>query len=271
VELVAFEGRGLHGGKRCGVRLRRRPGPLAFLQGAREVTLGELEVACADHGVRLRAGSLDSEIELVEHLFAALAGLGIRSGIEITVSGGEIPLLDGCALELSRALIALDPPHGSPRLRVARDGELRVGDSRYELRKQDALELEVEVDFSEEGLGQQRARWGGNAAEFVREIAPARTFGFARDAEQLRRSGRARWVDPAVVLVFLPDGSVLPPAAPAAKDELARHKLLDLLGDAYLHGGPPIGVVQAYRPGHSANHRAFRAALAQGLIVSAGR
>jgi UDP-3-O-[3-hydroxymyristoyl] N-acetylglucosamine deacetylase len=269
VEQVAFHGRGLHGGARCSVRLRRRPGPIAFVHGSRESTLGELELVRSDHGVRVRAGEL--ELDLVEHLLAAFAGVGVRSGIEITVAGGEVPLLDGGALELSRALIALAPPRGAARLRIARDGEIVIGSSRYELRKQDALELSVEVDFSQAGLGVQRARWSGSCSELLREIAPARTFGFLSDAEQLRSSGRARWVDPATVLVLAPDGSAVPPGTPAGDAELARHKLLDLLGDAFLHGGPPIGVIHAHRPGHTANHRALREALRRGLIVSDAR
>jgi UDP-3-O-[3-hydroxymyristoyl] N-acetylglucosamine deacetylase len=269
VEQVAFHGRGLHGGARCSVQLRRRPGPVAFVHRGREITLGALELVRFDHGVGVRAAEL--ELELVEHLFAAFAGIGVRSGIEITVRGGEIPLLDGGALELAHALVALDPPRGAARLRIARDGELAIGGSRYEFRKQDALELSVEVDFSHAGLGIERARWSGSSDQFLREIAPARTFGFVRDAAQLRHSGRARWVDPATVLVFAEDGSVLPPGAPARDGELARHKLLDLLGDAFVHGGPPIGVIHADRPGHFANHRALLEALARGLIVNGAR
>jgi len=53
-----------------------------------------------------------------------------------------------------------------------------------------------------------------------------------------------------------------------AQDEAARHKLLDLIGDAYLHGGPPIGRVRAHRPGHAANHAAFARAKELGVIVA---
>jgi UDP-3-O-[3-hydroxymyristoyl] N-acetylglucosamine deacetylase len=70
-----------------------------------------------------------------------------------------------------------------------------------------------------------------------------------------------------VVLIFELDGSVASPGRPAADRELARHKLLDLLGDAYLLGGPPIGSISALRPGHAANQRALREALASGLVA----
>src|SRR5690606_2644522 len=103
--------------------------------------------------------------------------------------------------ELARAALALDPPRTGPALRVVRDGEIAIGRSRYVFEKRDALELAVEVDFTSAGLGVQRARWGGSSSEFLREIAPARTFGFESEAAALAESGRARWVDPGVVMV----------------------------------------------------------------------
>ena len=269
MDFVALHGRGLHGGARCTVRLLRRPGPVAFLHDGREIALRELEVVRADRGVCVRPRELELsfEIDLVEHLLAAFAGVGVTSGVAISVTGGEIPLLDGAAFELARAVLALDPPRGAPALRVVREGEVVVGDARYRFAKKDALELDVEVDFSAAGLGVERARWSGGTREFLDGIAPARTFGFLNEAELLRKSGRAAWVDPHVVLVFESDGSVLPPATPPGDNELARHKLLDLLGDAYLFGGPPIGALTVSRPGHAANQRAFAEALERGLVA----
>ena len=266
---VSFHGRGLHGGERVSLRLARRSGPIAFVAGDREAALSELAVVRSDHGVRVRAETLPAEIDLVEHLLAAFAGLGVRSGIGIEVKGSEIPILDGCALELARGILALDPPRGgAPALTIVRDGEVDLGSSRYVFEKRDAIELEVQVDFSEAGLGVERARWAGGRAEFLERIAPARTFGFARDAEILKRKGRASWVDPCVVIVFDPDGRVVPPGAPPGEAELARHKLLDLLGDLYLFGGPPLGSIRAFRPGHAANHRAVAEALERGLLAA---
>lgn len=267
MDFVALHGRGLHGGQRCTLRLLRRPGPVAFLHEGREATLRELEVVRADRGVRVRAGEVGLEVELVEHLLAALAGVGVKSGIAISVTGGEVPLLDGAAFELARAVLALEPPRGAPALRVVKDGEVVAGRSRYRFEKRDALEIAVEVDFSESGLGVERAHWRGGAREFLDEIAPARTFGFRADADALRASGRAAWVDPDVVMIFERDGSVSPPGRPPEERELARHKLLDLLGDAYLFGGPAIGSISAERPGHAANQRAFAEALARGLVA----
>lgn len=264
MEHVAFSGRGLHGGAPCAIRLLRRPGPLLFAHGVGTAPLPELDVVRADQGVRVRAPRIGLDVDLVEHLCAALAGVGVRSDLTISIVGGEVPLLDGGARELATALIALELPRQAPRLRVMRSGEITIDESSYRFEPGPAPLLEVEVDFP--GVGVERSSWDDDVGHFVHHIAPARTFGYAADAERLRAAGRARWVDPASVLVLDAEGRATPPSAPRQPGELARHKLLDLMGDLYLHGGPPQGLVAAQRPGHARTHAAVRKALDQGLL-----
>jgi UDP-3-O-[3-hydroxymyristoyl] N-acetylglucosamine deacetylase len=201
----------------------------------------------------------------VEHLLSALAGLHVRSGVRIEVIGGEVPLLDGGARELGLGLRALAPSRAEPPLRITRSETIEIGASRYHFAPGDRVELEVSVDFA--GVGKQSARHDGDPSRFLQHIAPARTFGFEREAEELERSGRARWVDPHVVLVLDDEGRARPPAAPPGPNELARHKLLDLMGDLYLFGGPPIGRISAELPGHGASHAAAAQALERGVIA----
>ena len=265
-DFVAFSSVGLHSGRRTNLRLERRAGPLSFEIAGTSVMLDELELARADHGVAVRHKKGGPELDLVEHLFAAFAGLSIRSGIVVSVSGPEIPLLDGGASELTRALALLAPPRDAPRLVVAERGEVVVGESTYLFEPASELAIEVEIDFPRAGIGRQRARFDGSVGQFVREIAPARTFGFRSDADALRARGRAHKVDLASVIVIEESGRVLGPAAPPGENELARHKLLDLMGDLYFYGGPPLGRIFASRPGHSRSHAAVREALSLGLV-----
>lgn len=237
------------------------------MQGDLSASLDELSVVRADRGVQVRSES-GLVIDLVEHLLAAMAGLSIRRGLEVELQGPEVPLLDGGALELGRALGALDPPRDPPSLRVAQAGDIHVDGTRYAFEPGDSVEIEVDVEFR--GVGAESARWNGDAGEFLEEIASARTFGFADEAEELRQAGRAARVDPHAVIVLEPDGSVAPPAEPPRPEELARHKLLDLMGDLYLFGGPPIGRLRASRPGHRKNQRAVQQALQYGLLERLG-
>lgn len=266
MELVSFHGMGLHSGVRCSVTLERRPGPLTFLIAGELAGLNDLRVHRTDHGVSVRVRDTGAEVDLIEHLFAALAGLSIRSGVYVTLPGPEVPLLDGGAAELSRALVALGVPRQGTQLVVAERGEVEVGDARYVFEPYAAVSVEVEVDFSRGKLGRQTAAYTGNPGRFLHEIAVARTFGFAEDAAELRERGRARCVDPRSVIVFDAEGRPLPPCTPPGPGELARHKLLDLLGDLFIHGGPPRGRISALRPGHRATHRAVAEAFERKIL-----
>jgi UDP-3-O-[3-hydroxymyristoyl] N-acetylglucosamine deacetylase len=257
----------LHTGESCSVTLRRAPGPVCFERGTEQACRDELEIVRADRGVRVRSSALGLDVDLVEHLFASLAGLSVQSGIAIGVEGPELPLLDGGALELALAIRALEPPRNPPRLRVASEGRLEIDGSEYAFSPGAGVQLEIEVDF--QAIGRQRASWDGSVARFFADIAPARTFGFRREAALLRARGRAAYVDPHSVLIIEDDGSVAAPAGPARPNEFARHKLLDLIGDLYLFGGPAVGKLSALRPGHAHNHAAVRQALGLGILIRA--
>jgi UDP-3-O-[3-hydroxymyristoyl] N-acetylglucosamine deacetylase len=268
LDQIAFHGPGLHSGEICGVTLTRAPGPVCFVHEEAELIRERLQVLRADHGVRVSLGG-SREVDLVEHLFAAFGGLGVQSGVRIEARGPEIPILDGAAAELGCALRALDAPRGRPALEVVQAGEVIVGRSRYSFEPKEAIEVGVEVEFPV--VGRQRAHWSGNARDFIERIARARTFGFRSSSRELELHGRARFVDPRTVIVLEDDGSVLPPGTPPAPTELADHKLLDLLGDLWLFGGPPIGRVFAWRPGHRATHQAVKQGLSYGLLARTGQ
>ncbi len=266
MDRIAFHGRGLHTGALCSVAMDRDLGPVRVRIGKRSHPLHELKVLRTDHGVQVGVGEADPDfrLDLFEHLCAALAGLGIYEDLEIRASGPEVPLLDGGALEVSLALLGLDLPEAPARFRIKRPGELSIGTARYTFQPAEHVLVRVCVDFP--GVGEQWATWDGTRSHFLAEIAPARTFGFRRDHERLLAAGRAQAVDPRSVIVLDDEGNVMPPGAPMRGAELARHKLLDLLGDLYLAGGPILGELTADQPGHTNNHRLMRAAKEAQLI-----
>lgn len=269
---VTINGTGLHAGLPASVTLTGRPGPLGFRTERGEATLGDLQVVRADRGVRVTCASIGLDVDGVEHCLAAIGGLGIRSGLSVTVDGGELPLACGSALTFARALLSLDlvREEAGPELVVARAGEVQCGESRYTFEPADRMMLVAEVSFEARAIGRQRAAWDGTAYDFMENVAWARTFGFAHQAALLHASGRARGATPENVMVLDREGAVLSPGKPARPGEFARHKLLDLIGDLYLFGGPPRGILRAERPGHGATHHAVAEALARGLLVSLG-
>jgi UDP-3-O-[3-hydroxymyristoyl] N-acetylglucosamine deacetylase len=266
VTRAAVAGVGLHTGARGRVALRACPGPVRIrLEGA-EARVDELEVASTVRATTVRFPGGELRIATVEHAFAALAGLGVHEGVMLEVEGPEMPILDGAAAAWCDALASVGGITSAPRMRIARPAVIELGLSRYELEPSDAaVRVEVRIELDDPRLA-PAAQWHGDAEDFRVRIAPARTFALARDVEELSRLGLARHVPPESVILITPDA--IHWAGPAfSPDEPARHKLLDLLGDMYLFGGPALGRVCAVRPGHTANTHAFRSARAQGVLV----
>lgn len=263
---VVVKGVGLHTGAPVTVRLRARPGAVCLRAGGVEARIDELVVASTLRATTVEACGGGLRVGMVEHLFAALAGLGVYDGVVIEVDGPELPLLDGAASAWCEAVSELRLPRQTPRFRVACDAVIDCGDSRYQLSPSDRVEVDVCLVLDDARVTPE-ARWTGEADDFRTRVAPARTFALAHDFEELARLGLSRHVDPASVVVLAPD-AVHCSGRPYRADEPARHKLLDLMGDLYVHGGPPLGRVSALRPGHGANAQAFLRAREDGAIVA---
>lgn len=261
---VVLRGIALHRGGPAEVRLRAARGPIVIAQRTAEARLDELSPVRTDRGVTAATADGRVRIDLIEHLLAAVGGLGIAGGLRVETDDDELPLLDGGAARFAEAIAALDLPRGRA-LRVARAGSFEHGASRYRFTPGSAPRVAVDIEFPPP-VGRQRARWDGDPADFAARIAGARTFGWAHELAALRAAGRAAEVDLASVLVF--DGAgVIEGCRPPGADEPARHKLLDLIGDLALHGGPPAGSVEASLPGHTATHAVVREAIARGVLA----
>ncbi|WP_394822908.1 UDP-3-O-acyl-N-acetylglucosamine deacetylase [Pendulispora albinea] len=266
----SVDGRGTFGGLLAAVTLRRTAGPIRlagaplaayrFVPSLRTTTIERAvthPAPSANHAAR-RVGT-------VEHLFAAFGGLGIHAGVAIEVEGDELPFVDGAALRWCKALAELGVPGSPPRCKVAREGEIFVGTSKYHFVPSPGTTVAITLELDHPTL-ERRAEWHGDPHDFMERIAPARTFLFAHEMAKLADLGMMAHVDAASVVIV--GEHQLHAAGPAAaRDEPARHKLLDLVGDAFLYGGPPAGRIDAFRPGHAANHEAMIRARAMGIVV----
>jgi UDP-3-O-[3-hydroxymyristoyl] N-acetylglucosamine deacetylase len=222
---------------------------------------------CVPSGER-RSTELSHEGDVfrtVEHLLSALAGLSLHEGVVLEVEGEEVPLVDGGALAFAQALASLGVAPSPPRLRVAKAGELSFGKSHVVFAVADDVRVEVKIDFGDARLA-PHAAWDGTPSDFLGRIASARTFGFAHELGELARRGLASHVAKESVVLVTDDG-ILSAGEPFAADEPARHKLLDLLGDLFVWGGPPVGHVSMAIPGHAATHALVAKAIAAGLLV----
>jgi UDP-3-O-[3-hydroxymyristoyl] N-acetylglucosamine deacetylase len=261
---VTVRGVGLHTGAESRVTIRAQPGPVRLRRAGVEAAVADLVVASTDRSTTVAAKS-GFRVATVEHLFAALAGLAVYEGAVIDVDGPELPLLDGGSSAWCEALASLDlRAIGAPSVRVVREGVVHVGSSVHEFLPGSEVRVGVRVELDDDRL-EGDACWAGDGRDFQQRIAPARTFAREADIGPLVAHGLARHVEPSSVVVLAPH-AVHHAGRPFSADEPARHKLLDLIGDLYLHGGPPVGIVRALRPGHTANAAAIQRAFAEGIL-----
>ena len=224
----------------------------------------------------LSAGGVN--VEMVEHVMAALAGLQIDN-CDVWVSGPELPGCDGSCLPFVDALRSAGiQPQEARRARLVVTEKTRVaeGDAWIEARPLPAgsdptMHLQYRLDYGiNHIIGRQTYRSSFAPEHFRREIAPARTFLLKEEADWLRKQGLGKRTTYQDLLVFAdPEGLI--DNELRFEDECVRHKTLDLIGDLALSGCDLIGQFVAYRSGHRLNASLARALLSEGRIIDAYR
>ena len=210
----------------------------------------------------------ERRLATVEHLLAALVGCGV-SQAEILVEGEEIPLLDGSALPWVEAIGTAGLQPLGPRLAVPlpADGLIeRRGSSFAAALPAERLNVGVAIEFPQPAIGRQLFSLELTPQQFVTEIAPARTFGFREQIDQLLASGLVRGGALDNALVCDGDSWLNPPLR--FDQEPVRHKLLDLLGDLALVGLPQAQIF-AYRGSHQLHTALARSMASFATVPSA--
>ena len=270
-------GVGLHGGQR--VELTLRPAPpdtgIVFrrvdLAQPVDIHVNALAITDTRLNTTLSAGGDPGapKVRTIEHLLSACAGLGIDNLI-IDINGEEVPILDGAAASfvflLQSAGIELQD-RAKRFLRIVKPVEVRSGEGAAlkwaRLEPYDGYRLTFEIDFDHPAVNQtgQRVTFEMGSGRYKQEIARARTLGFTKDVEMMRARGLALGgsMDNAIVIG---DYKVLNDGGLRYDDEIAKHKILDAIGDMQVVGQPLIGAYSAYRSGHELNNKLLRTLLA---------
>jgi len=256
-------GLGLHSGKRTGMAIQ----PLPPDSGIHFVTLPENQeipahvAMVADTGYATTVSVEGESIKTVEHLLSALHAYGI-SNLLIKVHG-EIPVLDGSALEFCDALEEVGiTDQDRPRRDIVIDKVYEVHDEDRVLRIEPAETFSVSYLLRyPPPIGEQFFDFTlTSAAAYRSQIAPARTFGFMRDLTIMNELGLGTGgrLDN---FILVGEDNVLNTDL-RFPDEFVRHKILDIIGDLYLLGYPMRGRVTAHLTGHRLNIALLRAILA---------
>ena len=240
-----------------GIVFRRTDLPVPVDINARAENVGETRL-----GTTLVNG--DAKVSTVEHLLSAFAGLGIDNAI-VEVSAPEVPIMDGSAgpfvfLLQSAGIAELKTPKRF--VRVKRTVEVRDGDKWARFDPYDGFKVNFEIEFDHPIFKRhlQKASMDFSTTTYLKEVSRARTFGFMRDLETMRKHNLALGgnLDNAIVL---DDSKMLNEGGLRYEDEFVKHKILDAIGDLYLLGHSLIGEFTGFKSGHGLNNQLLRALL----------
>jgi UDP-3-O-[3-hydroxymyristoyl] N-acetylglucosamine deacetylase len=207
----------------------------------------------------------DAKVMTVEHFLAACVGCGLDNAL-VEIDNVEVPIMDGSSAPFvflidEAGLVAQDAPRKF--IEVVAPVRVESGDKFAELLPSDSFEVDFTIDFAHPAIPDEHCRvtMDLGPAMFLEHISRARTFGFSYEADMLRAIGLAQGgsMENAVVL---DEYKVLNREGLRFADELARHKVLDAVGDLFLLGHRVKAKYHAYKSGHELNNKLCRALLA---------
>ena len=212
---------------------------------------------------RLQTSLSNNEVRIstVEHLLSALAGLGIDNAV-IQLDGPEVPIMDGSA----RPFVFMIQSAGikeqnAPKkfIKVTKPIEVRQNEKWARIEPFDGFKVAFTIDFNHPAFdnSSQSSEIDFSSVSYLSQVSRARTFGFVRDIENLRKNNLALGgsVNNAVVI---DDYRVVNDEGVRFQDEFVKHKILDAIGDLYLLGHGLIGSFSAYKSGHHLNNLLLR-------------
>ncbi len=269
-ESISCSGTGLHSGLKLSLTLRPAEPNMGMVfrrtdLSGRGATIHARWDNVVDSRLCTTIGNADGvTIGTVEHLVAALAGAGVDN-VLVEVSGPEVPVMDGSAEPFSFLIeCAGTVEQDEPRKAIQILQPVSVGDVNKSaaLMPSSGRSFSFEIDFDNSVIGRQQLQVELVNGTFRRELARARTFGFAHEVAQMRSMGLARGgsLENAVVIS---DDQILNDDGLRFDDEFVRHKLLDSIGDIYLAGYPVIGHFHGFKSGHALNNALLHKMFAQ--------
>ena len=265
---IHCSGIGLHTGRRVNLTLRPAPvdGGIVFVRNdlPEAISIRAEMKAVAASAFATTLENRGVSITTVEHLLAAISGLGVDNMIA-EVDAPEVPIMDGSAGPFVSLILrtGIVKQHKPRRYLVVRETMRVADDGRWiDISPCEKLKISYTVEYDHPLISRQFCQVCFPEGTFAEEIGPARTFGFLSDVAELQSKGYARGgsLENAVVLG---DFGVLNKEGLRFPDEFVRHKILDLIGDLALLGHPLIAHVTAHKSGHAMNHRLLKEVLSR--------
>lgn len=262
---IHYVGIGLHSGRKVSMTLSPAPpnSGICFLR--KDVAPDHALIRASWHNVvdtrlcTVIGNEHGVTLSTVEHLLAALRGSGVDNAL-IEINADEVPILDGSSAPLVEMIDSAGiSTQRLPRMAIwiEKPIEVHQGERFAVLAPAEWPRISVDIDFEHAAIGTQCYSVELHDRIFATEIAPARTFGFAAELDELRMQGLALGGSMRNA-VLLDDEGVVNVEGLRFADEFARHKILDCLGDLALAEAPIFGHLYTSRPGHRLNNALLR-------------
>ena len=261
---ITATGVGLHTGKK--INLRINPGQhdsgIVFIRT--DMTSDQITASLKNvHDTRLSTtiSNGSASVSTVEHLLSALAGLGIDNAT-IELDGPEVPIMDGSSrpfVFLIQSAGIKEQNHPKKFIKIMKDIEVKQNDKWAKIEPFDGFKVAFTIDFDHPSFPKetQTSTIDFSTISYLSQVSRARTFGFAKDIENLRKNNLALGgsVNNAIVI---DDYKIVNEDGLRYKDEFVKHKILDAIGDLYLLGHSLIGSFSAFKSGHHLNNLLLR-------------
>ena len=260
--IIRATGVGLHSGKKVYLTLKPAPVDTGIIFCRTDLNfVVEIPARAENVGKTTLCTSLQKDgirVDTVEHLLAALAGLGIDNAY-IEVSAHEVPIMDGSAgpfVFLIQSSGIQEQEAVKKFIRIKKAVTVTDGEKVATFKPYEGFKVNFSIYFDHPVFKgrSQTSEIDFSSTSFIKEVSRARTFGFIRDVEYLRSQNLALGGNVGNVIV-VDDYRILNKDGLRYHDEFVKHKMLDAIGDLYLLGNSLIGQFIGFKSGHALNNK----------------
>ena len=261
---IRASGVGLHTGKKISLTLKPAPSNSGIVFKRIDIESAPIKASLENvFDTRLSTSLSNDEIKIstVEHLLSALAGIGIDNAI-VELDGPEVPIMDGSArpfVFMIQSAGIQEQSDAKRFIKIKKTIEVKQDEKWAKIEPFDGFKVAFTIDFDHPAFSEtsQSSEIDFSSVSYLSQVSRARTFGFAKDIELLRKNNLALGgsVNNAIVI---DDYKVVNEEGVRFQDEFVKHKILDAIGDLYLLGHGLIGSFSAYKSGHHLNNLLLR-------------
>jgi UDP-3-O-[3-hydroxymyristoyl] N-acetylglucosamine deacetylase len=261
---ISASGVGLHTGKKISLTLNPAPVNSGIIFKRTDLESAPIKASLENVFDTRLSTSLSNEqikISTVEHLLSALAGIGIDNAM-VELDGPEVPIMDGSArpfVFMIQSAGIQEQTDSKKFIKIKKTIEVKQDEKWAKIEPFNGFKVAFTIDFDHPAFNEssQSSEIDFSSVSYLSQVSRARTFGFTKDIELLRKNNLALGgsVNNAIVI---DDYRVINEEGVRFQDEFVKHKILDAIGDLYLLGHGLMGSFSAYKSGHHLNNLLLR-------------